>query len=134
MKRSAWDAFNGGEPQKTLRGKRRGWMQSPILGLWGGGENIALDIPFYRTAGAFAPCAAVWNRCRKSLACFVPTRNSLNWRHKGEISAGAVEGLNNEIRVVTRRSYGFRTYEAMELALYHTLGRLPEPESAHRFC
>ena len=59
----------------------------------------------------------------------------LNWfRAKGEISAGAVEGLNNKIRVVTRRSYGFRTYDAMEMALYHTLGRLPEPESAHRFC
>ena len=59
----------------------------------------------------------------------------LNWfRAKGEISAGAVEGLNNKVRVVTRRSYGFRTYEAMELALYHSLGRLPEPESGHRFC
>jgi len=59
----------------------------------------------------------------------------LNWfRAKGEISNGAVEGLNNKIRVVTRRSYGFRTYDAMEMALYHTLGRLPEPESAHRFC
>ena len=59
----------------------------------------------------------------------------LNWfRAKGEISAGAVEGLNNKIRVVTRRSYGFRTFDAMKTALYHTLGRLPEPESAHRFC
>jgi transposase len=59
----------------------------------------------------------------------------LNWfRAKGEISAGAVEGLNNKVRVVTRRSYGFRTYNAMEIALYHTLGRLPEPESTHRFC
>ena len=59
----------------------------------------------------------------------------LNWfRAQGEISTGAVEGLNNKIRVVTRRSYGFRTYKAMEIALYHTLGRLPEPESAHRFC
>jgi Transposase len=46
----------------------------------------------------------------------------------GEISNGAVEGLNNKIRVVTRRSYGFRTYDAMEIALYHNLGRLPEPE------
>ena len=53
----------------------------------------------------------------------------LNWfRAKGEISSGAVEGLNNKIRVVTRRSYGFRTYDAMEIAMYHTLGRLPEPE------
>jgi len=59
----------------------------------------------------------------------------MNWfKAKGEISSGAVEGLNNKIRVVTRRSYGFRTYEAMEIALYHTLGRLPEPESTHRFC
>jgi transposase len=60
----------------------------------------------------------------------------LNWfRAKGEISSGAVEGLNNKIRVVTRRSYGFRTYDAMEIALYHTLGRLPEPEEfTHRFC
>lgn len=59
----------------------------------------------------------------------------LNWfRAKGEVSSGVVEGLNNKIRVVTRRSYGFRTYKAMEIALYHNLGRLPEPESTHRFC
>jgi transposase len=60
----------------------------------------------------------------------------MNWfRAKGEVSAAAVEGLNNKIRVVTRRSYGFRTYEAMEIALYHTLGKLPEPEEfTHRFC
>lgn len=59
----------------------------------------------------------------------------LNWfKAKGEVSSGAVEGLNNKIRVVTRRSYGFRTFKAMELALYHNLGRLPEPESTHKFC
>jgi len=59
----------------------------------------------------------------------------LNWfKAKGEVSSGVVEGLNNKIRVVTRRSYGFRTYHAMELALYHNLGRLPEPEFTHTFC
>ena len=63
----------------------------------------------------------------------------LNWfKAKGELSSGAVEGLNNKIRVVTRRSYGFRTYPAMEIALYHNLGRLPEPDGCpgitHRFC
>jgi hypothetical protein len=42
----------------------------------------------------------------------------LNWfRARAEISSGTVEGLNNKIRVVTGRSYGFRTYEAMEIAL-----------------
>ena len=49
-----------------------------------------------------------------------------NWfKAKGEISSGPVEGLNNKIRVVTRRAYGFRTFKAMEIALYHNLGRLP---------
>lgn len=59
----------------------------------------------------------------------------LNWfRAKGEISAGAVEGLNNKVKLVTRKSYGFRTTHVAKLALLHTLGRLPEPESTHRFC
>jgi transposase len=56
------------------------------------------------------------------------------FRAKGEISNGTVEGLNHKIRVITRRSYGFRTYHAMQTALYHNLGRLPEPELTHRFC
>jgi hypothetical protein len=59
----------------------------------------------------------------------------LNWfRAKGEISNGPVEGLNNKLQVITRRAYGFRTYHAMATALYHNLGRLPEPELTHRFC
>jgi transposase len=74
----------------------------------------------------------------KKVARMLRTHEALlmNWfRAKGEVSSGAVEGLNNKIRVVTRRSYGFRTYDAMEIALYHTLGRLPEPgEFTHRFC
>ena len=59
----------------------------------------------------------------------------MNWfRARGELSSAAVEGLNNKVRVVTRRAYGFRTYNGIEVALYHTLGRLPEPETTHRFC
>ena len=59
----------------------------------------------------------------------------LNWfRARGTISAGAVEGLNNKLKVTTRKAYGFRTFNAMEIALYHTLGHLPEPKATHRFC
>ena len=58
----------------------------------------------------------------------------LNWfRAKGEISAGAVEGLNNKLKVTFRRSYGFRTYEATEIALYHAMGHLPVPKTTHEF-
>ncbi len=28
-----------------------------------------------------------------------------------------------------RKSYGFRTFRCLELALYHSLGKLPEPVS-----
>jgi transposase len=59
----------------------------------------------------------------------------LNWfRAKGRISAGTVEGLNNKAKLTTRKSYGFRTFEAAQTALYHTLGALPEPEFTHEFC
>jgi transposase len=59
----------------------------------------------------------------------------LNWfRAKGEVSAGAVEGLNNKVKLVTRKSYGFRTPHVAKLALLHNLGRLPEPNFTHKFC
>ena len=59
----------------------------------------------------------------------------LNWfRAKGTVSAGSVEGLNNKAKLTLRKAYGFRTYEAIEIALYHTLGELPEPKFTHEFC
>jgi transposase len=58
----------------------------------------------------------------------------LNWfRAKGTISAGMVEGLNNKVKLTMRKSYGFRTAEAIEIALYHNLAALPEPKFTHRF-
>ena len=58
----------------------------------------------------------------------------LNWfRAKGAISAGTVEGLNNKVKLTTRKSYGFRTYEAIQTSLYHNLGALPQPNFTHRF-
>jgi transposase len=50
------------------------------------------------------------------------------------VSLGAVEGLNNRLKANLRKSYGFRTYKAIKIMLYHKLGALPEPQFAHRFC
>jgi transposase len=59
----------------------------------------------------------------------------LNWfRAKKAISSGAMEGLNNKLKLNVRKSYGFRTFRVAEIVLYHTLGALPEPECTHRFC
>jgi transposase len=55
------------------------------------------------------------------------------FRAQKMLSSGVVEGLNNKAKVTMRKSYGFRTFRALELALYHSLGKLPEPESTHDF-
>ena len=59
----------------------------------------------------------------------------LNWfQTYGAISSGAVEGLNNKLKVIVRRAYGFRSYDVTTHALYHGMGNLPEPVFPHRFC
>jgi len=58
----------------------------------------------------------------------------MNWfKAKKVYSSGAVEGMNRKINLVTRRSYGFRSFEVLTIALFHTLGHLPEPQATHRF-
>ena len=58
----------------------------------------------------------------------------LNWfRAKKAFSCGVVEGLNNKVKVTLRKSYGFKSFKCTEIALYHVLGKLPEPELTHRF-
>ena len=47
---------------------------------------------------------------------------------------GEKRTLNGTVRVITKRACGFRTYRAVEVALYHNLGRLPEPDFTRRFC
>ena len=56
------------------------------------------------------------------------------FRAKKMFSSGIIEGLNNKAKVTMRRSYGYRTFRVAELSLYHTLGKLPEPQLTHRFC
>jgi transposase len=59
----------------------------------------------------------------------------LNWfRAKKQYNAGIVEGLNLQVKLRFRKAFGFRTLEAVQIALYHQLGQLPEPTLAHRFC
>jgi transposase len=61
----------------------------------------------------------------------------LNWfEAKNVISLGAVEGLNNKAKVVTRKSYGFKTAEILKISLYGVLGtcrinRTPLPCNPH---
>ena len=59
----------------------------------------------------------------------------LNWfKAKKQFSSGIVEGFNGKLKLTFKKAFGFRTYDAAKIALYHTLGDLPVPESTHRFC
>lgn len=59
----------------------------------------------------------------------------LNWfKAKKEISSGVVEGLNTNVKLALRKARGFKSYEVAETAMYHELGRLPEPQFTHSFC
>jgi transposase len=55
------------------------------------------------------------------------------FRARKKLSSGVVEGLNNKAKLTMRKAYGFRTFRITEIALYHALGKLPEPHAAHRF-
>jgi transposase len=73
----------------------------------------------------------------KKVARSIRTHQSLilNWfAAKKEYSAGIVEGLNYRIKLTIRKAYGYRTLNAAEIALYHALGKLPEPALTHEFC
>lgn len=59
----------------------------------------------------------------------------MNWfKAKKVYSSGTVEGLNRKINLVTRKAYGYKSYDVLKIALFHTMGALPEPKMTHRFC
>ena len=56
------------------------------------------------------------------------------FRAKREYTNAITEGKNHKARVMLSKSYGHRSYEVLELAMYHALGDLPEPKLTHKFC
>lgn len=71
---------------------------------------------FARTLRAHKPLLMNWFLARKT------------------ISSGIVEALNGSAKFAIRKARGFRSFEALRIALFHQMGRLPEPPVAHRFC
>lgn len=49
-------------------------------------------------------------------------------------AASAVLAGFTSQRFSARKAHGFRLYHCLEIALYPTLGQLPEPKVNHRFC
>jgi transposase len=49
---------------------------------------------------------------------------------KIRVSNGAVEGMNNKIKSISHRSFGFRSAENFIADIYHCCARLPLPEES----
>ena len=67
----------------------------------------------------------------KKIACSLRGNRELilnYFRAQKMFSSSVVEGLNNKAKLTMRKAYGFRTFRTLELALYHSLAKLPEPE------
>ena len=67
----------------------------------------------------------------KKIACTLRAHSELllnYFKARKEFSSGVVEGLKSQAKVTMRKSYGFRPFRILELALYHSLGKLPKPE------
>ncbi len=56
------------------------------------------------------------------------------FRAKKQFSNAVTEGLNHKARASLAGAYGYRSFEVLQLVLYHRLGELPEPDQTHRFC
>ena len=73
----------------------------------------------------------------KKVAQMLRTHKPLipDWfKANGWLYSGAVKGLNLKAKMTIRRAYGFKSPECLKIALYHTLGNLPELLCHHRFC
>lgn len=55
------------------------------------------------------------------------------FRATGRLSSGVVEGFTAKAQLTSRKTFEFRTLHAMEIALYHALGALPEPQFTYRY-
>lgn len=59
----------------------------------------------------------------------------MNYFKAGKLyNSGIVEGLNLRINLCMRKAYGYRSFELLQVSLFHTLGKLPEPKFTHKFC
>ena len=77
--------------------------------------------------GCAQPCVPGWNRSRDSWACCAGiSMEILGWTNH-RVSNGAVEGMNNKIKSISHRSFGFRTAENFIAAIDHCCARLPLP-------
>ena len=119
----------------------KGWLASVRAWLWKEKFQLFWEYtsPYWARRYLRQWCKGAMRSRLKPLKKFVKTMRRhedliMNWfEAKKAYSSGAVEGMNRKINLITRKAYGYRSYEVLKIALFHALGHLTEPEFTHRF-
>jgi len=147
LKKMRWHLLRAG---RRVRGKARARLQALIAAKGATARAWMLKESFehywsYRSLSWAGGCLDAWitRALRSRLAPMIKVARMLRshrellgnyFRARKLYSSGVVEGLNLKCNLIKRRAYGLRSFDALQTALYHNLGHLPEPESTHRFC
>lgn len=117
------------------------WLCSIRAYLWK--EKFQLfwqyDSPYWAQCYLHRWCKGAMRSRLGPIKKFVKTIRShedliMNWfKAKKLYSSGAVEGMNRKVNLITRKAYGYRTFDVLQVALFHALGQLPQPEVTHEF-
>jgi transposase len=130
-----------GQEGKLMALMAKPWLRSVRAYLWKEKFQAfwAYDSPYWARRYLRRWCKGAMRSRLKPIKKFVGTIRGhedliMNWfKARKAYSSGAVEGMNRKINLVTRKSYGYRNLDVLKIALFHTLGALPEPKTTHRF-
>lgn len=112
-----------------------------ILSMWtlrrcpGGQAEVTEDL---RNDGGCSMAAMIFKgppqrgQCSRSISNTRLSKRA-QLRRAGAAAGGASAWSAEGDWALTRKAYGFRTYHGLEVALYHALGALPEPQFTYRF-
>jgi transposase len=135
------DNLTEGQQEQLLAVMGKRWLRTVRAYLWK--EKFQLfwnyTSPYWARRYLQRWCKGAMRSRLAPIKKFVRTIRShedliMNWfKAKKLYNSGAVEGMNRKINLITRKSYGYRNLEVLKIALFHTLGDLPEPTITHRF-
>ena len=158
LRHSNWFKFNAGHESRVHETRKIAWTgtllnsahsiyKSPASPAAGGSEErkgpfLIRDASISRQGqacstppdcAAHQSCRADEERCPHTAQ---PSRVVIEldyFKARKQFSSGVVEGLDLKAKVTMRKAYGYRTFRVLELSLYHSLAKLPEPKLAHKF-
>lgn len=76
----------------------------------------------HKTHEAYRPDVACSSRRNTQL---VPPQEGLQFR--------PLRASNNKFKLTIKKTFGFRSFDVMEVAVLHQLVKLPEPQFTHEF-